>query len=81
MLPSIHDIFDLTPRVFGYVCFVHNLGPHVQKFDAKVMKGIFLRHSSTQKWYKYYIHSSGKWNPMKDVIFFEEKTFYLEDTP
>ncbi|XP_019053482.1 PREDICTED: uncharacterized protein LOC109114769 [Nelumbo nucifera] len=43
--------FPLTPRVFGYVCFVHNLGHGMDKLDAR-SKCDFLGYSMTQKGYE-----------------------------
>ena len=41
----------LTPRVFGYIAFVHLLGPGRDKLSPRAIKCLFLRYSRTQKGY------------------------------
>lgn len=60
ILLKIHNVFELIPRVFRCICYVHTLGPQVRKLDARYTKGIFLGYSLVQKGYKCFIHSSKK---------------------
>ena len=46
--------FSIPPKVFGCVCFVHNLSPNRDKLDPRAHKCIFLRYSRTQKGYRCY---------------------------
>ncbi|XP_059626000.1 uncharacterized protein LOC132269025 [Cornus florida] len=46
--------FNLTPRVFGCMCYVHNLGPGLDKLDPRATKCVFLGYSCTQKGYRCY---------------------------
>ena len=40
-------MFELTPRVFSYLCFVHVLGKGQDKLDSRVIKCVFLGYSRT----------------------------------
>jgi hypothetical protein len=46
--------FSLPLKVFGCVCYVHNLGPGFDKLDPRATKCVFLGYSSTQKGYRCY---------------------------
>ncbi|GFZ14462.1 hypothetical protein Acr_24g0006520 [Actinidia rufa] len=59
-LPSHFHVTNLSPRVFGCLCFVHALHPLGGKFGPKAHKCVFIGYSPTQKGYKYYDPSSGK---------------------
>lgn len=41
------EVFSLSLYVFGYVHFIHDLRPQVQKLDARAMKRVFFGYPST----------------------------------
>lgn len=75
---SIDEVFYLSPWIFGCMCYIHDLGPQVQKLDVLIMKCIFLGYSSSQKESKCFVPSPGKWYIMKDVTFHGECLFFQE---
>jgi transposase InsO family protein len=46
--------FPLPLKVFGCICYVHNLGPGYDKLDPRATKCVFLGYSTTQKGYRCY---------------------------
>lgn len=70
-----------TLWVFRCTCFIHDLGSQAQKLDVRTVKGTFLGYSLTQKQYKCFIPSSGKWYIMKYVAFMKENSYYSRNTP
>lgn len=75
-LPNIHVEFRFSSRVFDYYCYVHDLGLHMDKLDARSMKVIFFSYSPTNKGYKYFVPSLKKWFVIKDVIFIKDEIFF-----
>ena len=49
------------------LCFVHNHNPHRTKLDPRSLRGIFLDYFRTQKGYKYFYPSIGKYILSADV--------------
>ena len=47
-------LFHLPPKIFGFVCYVHILGPGSDKLDPRFIKCVFLGYSRTQKGYRCY---------------------------
>lgn len=45
---------NLTPKIFGYVLFVHIHAHNKGKLDPRALKCNFIEYSSTQKGYKYF---------------------------
>ena len=70
--------FPVAPRVFGCVCFVHQLSPGTDKLDPRAIKCVFLGYSRTQKGYRCYSPSLRRFFVSADVTFFESTPFYSE---
>jgi len=49
-----NPLFHISPRVFGFVCFVHDLSPGLDKLSACALKCVFLDYSRLQKGYRCY---------------------------
>ncbi|XP_077237322.1 uncharacterized protein LOC143878999 [Tasmannia lanceolata] len=84
LLHPQHDPFPLTPRVFGCVCFVHNLGPELDKLDPRAERCIFLGYSRTQKGYWCHSPRLRRSFVSADVTFFEFESYFItphEDCP
>jgi hypothetical protein len=47
-------LFPVSPKIFGYVCYVYDNCPSRTKLDPKSMQCIFLGYSGTQKGYRCY---------------------------
>src|SRR5205807_2679006 len=52
--PSYHKSEGLPPRLFGNVCFVHNIAPSRGKLDPRALRCVFIGYSSTQNGYRCY---------------------------
>ena len=50
--PNVKTTNQLTPRIFGCVCFIHVHSINRGKLDPRATKCVFLGYSSTQKGYK-----------------------------
>lgn len=72
--PSISP-FNLTPRVFGCVAFVHCLG--LDKFSPRSVKCVFSGYSYIQKGYRCYDPNTHQYYTSADVTFFELSVFFL----
>ena len=70
--------FPVPPRVFGCVCFVHQLGPGTDKLDPRAIKCVFLGYSRTKKGYRCYSPSLHRFFVSADVTFFESTPYYSE---
>ena len=44
-----NPLFHSSPRVFGCVCFVHDMSPRLDKLSARSLKCVFLGYSRLQK--------------------------------
>ena len=56
-------------KVFGYVCFAHNLSPHKHKFDVRSKPGIFVGYPFGPKGYKVYDLETKTIYTPRDVLF------------
>ncbi|XP_042946560.1 uncharacterized protein LOC122279793 isoform X3 [Carya illinoinensis] len=68
--------FSLPPKIFGCVCFVHNLGPGFDKLDPRSTKCLFVGYSRTQKGYRCYSPTLRRYFTSADVTFFESIPFF-----
>ncbi|KAK8935456.1 hypothetical protein KSP39_PZI013609 [Platanthera zijinensis] len=80
LFPSA-QAFPLTPRVFGCTCFVHTLGPTIDKMDPRAAKHIFVGYSCTQKGYVCYSPDTRKVFVSADVTFREDQPFFPPPLP
>ncbi|XP_042501739.1 uncharacterized protein LOC122079386 isoform X2 [Macadamia integrifolia] len=80
MFPNLPS-FPMPPRVFGCVCFVHNLHMQVDKLSPRSTKCIFLGYFCTQKGYKCYDPISHRNFVSADMTFFEGTSFYPLQCP
>ena len=69
-------LYHLPPRVFGCVCFVHDLTPGKDKLTAKSIKCIFLGYARLQKGYRCYCPATQRCFTSPDVTFFESTPFF-----
>jgi len=63
------DMFPLPPKIFGSLCFIHNHSPNKTKLDFKSLSEIFLGYSRTQKDFKCFCPSIGRYILSVDVTF------------
>ena len=75
-----HKAFPLPPKIFGCVCFVHNILGLPNKFSPRATNCIFLGYSKTQKGYRCFDLVSGKYCVSADVTFFESTPFYSPES-
>ncbi|KAK8956599.1 hypothetical protein KSP39_PZI000178 [Platanthera zijinensis] len=68
--------FPLPPRVFGTLCYVHRLGPSLDKLDPRATKHIFVGYSRTQKGYVCYSPTTRKISVSADITFREDQPFF-----
>lgn len=73
-------LFNLKPRTFGRICFVHILPLRHDKLSTKSLKSVFLGYSRHQKVYICYNPSLKKTLVTVDVNFFEDEPFYSNKT-
>lgn len=67
----------VQPRVFGCVCFVHNLDHPHDKLSAKAITCVFIGYPPCQKGYKCYSPSLRRVFVSADVTFFKDQPFTL----
>ena len=72
--------FSLPLKVFGCVCYVHNLGPELDKFDHRATKCVFLGYSTTQKGYHCYSLVLRCYFTSADVTFIESLPYFPTTT-
>ncbi|RDX85032.1 hypothetical protein CR513_33831, partial [Mucuna pruriens] len=72
-------MYHVPPKVFGCVCFVHDVSPGRDKLSARAIKCVFLGYSRLQKGYKCYSPSTKRHYMSTDVTFFEETMFFTKD--
>lgn len=61
---------QLSLRVFGCTCFVHDHSPGRDKLSPRAIKCVFLGYSRVQKGYKCFDHVSRRYHFSVDVTFF-----------
>ncbi|XP_070019307.1 retrovirus-related Pol polyprotein from transposon TNT 1-94 isoform X2 [Nicotiana sylvestris] len=69
-------LYPLPPRVFGSICFVHNLAPGKDKLAPRALKCVFFGYSHVQKGYRCYSPDLRRYLMSVDVTFFESKPFF-----
>jgi hypothetical protein len=79
LLYSSSPPFALPLKVFGCVCYVHNLGPGYDKLDPRSTKCVFLGYSTTQKGYRCYSPVLRRYFTSVDVTFVESLSYFLVD--
>ena len=58
-------------KVFGCLCFAHNLSPQRHKFNARSKPRIFIGYPFGQKGYKFYDLAVRTIYTCRDVLFYE----------
>ncbi|KAJ7979031.1 Retrovirus-related Pol polyprotein from transposon TNT 1-94 [Quillaja saponaria] len=76
-----HPLYSLPLRIFGCICFVHDLTPRQDKLSSKSFKCIFLGYSRLKKGYKCYCPDKNLYFISADVTFFEESSFFPSTIP
>ena len=66
----------LPPKIFGYVCYVHILGPGSDKLDPRSIKFVFLGYSRTQKGYRCYSPTLRRRFISADITFDESQSYF-----
>jgi hypothetical protein len=79
LLYSSSTPFALPLKVFGCVCYVHNLGPGYDKLDPHSTKYVFLGYSTTQKGYRCYSSVLHRYFTSVDVTFVESLSYFPID--
>ena len=69
-------LFHTSPRVFGCVCFVHDMSPGLDKLSARALKCVFLGYSRLQKGYRCYSPETKKYYMSANVTFFEQTPYF-----
>lgn len=78
LLLQTHEVFSLPLRVFGYICFIHELGLQVQKLNIRAMKRVFLGYSLRNIINVLFPLWASDMFP-KMLRFFEEHTYFSEN--
>ena len=79
LLYSSSPLFALPLKVFGCVCYVHNLGLGYDKFDPCSTKCVFLGYFRTQKGYRCYSRILRRYFTSADVTFVESLSYFPVD--
>jgi hypothetical protein len=66
-------------KVFGCVCYVHNLGPGYDKLDPRSMKFVFLGYSTTHKGFCCYSIVFHRYFTSTNVTFVDSLSYFLVD--
>ena len=72
-----NPLFPIDPKVFGCICFVRDVCPHVSKLYPKSLKCIFVGYSCVQKGYRCYCPTLRSYFVSTNVTFFETTPFSL----
>ena len=70
------DLYFLSPRIFGSMCFVHHLALGHDKLSARSVKCVFLGYSRLQKGYHCYSPQLTRYFVSTDVTFFESSPYF-----
>ena len=76
---SIPSVLNLCPRIFGCICYVHVHSHLRDKLDPRALKCVFLGYSNSQKVYKCFRPSLGKYYVSMDVQFNEHESYFSKD--
>jgi len=71
-----NPLFHTSPRVFGCVCFVHDVSPELDKLSARSLKCVFLGYSRLQKGYRCYSPETKKYYMSANVTFFGQTPYF-----
>ena len=77
VFPIVKLRTGLTPRVFGFISYIHSHSLPRDKLWAKTLKCVFIGYSNTHKGYKCYHPRTRKCFISKDVTFDERNFYYL----
>ncbi|OWM65682.1 hypothetical protein CDL15_Pgr017179 [Punica granatum] len=69
-------IYSLPPRIFGCLCFIHQLLPGSSKLSPRSLKCVFLGYLRGQKGYRCYSPEQRRYFVVADVTFFESTPFF-----
>ncbi|GMI78284.1 hypothetical protein HRI_001497700 [Hibiscus trionum] len=69
------NLFPLSPKIFGCICFVRDVRSQVTILDPKSLRCVFLGYSRGQKGYRCYCPGLGRYLVSADVTFLEHKPF------
>ena len=76
---SIPYVLNLCPRIFCCICYVHVHSHLRDKLDPRALKCVFLGYSNSQKVYKCFRPSLGKYYVSMDVQFNEHESYFSKD--
>ena len=76
---SILFVLNLRPKVFGYICYIHVYSHLRDTLYLCALKCVFLGCSNSQKGYKCFHHSSGKYYVSVNVLFNERESYFSKD--
>ena len=71
-----NPLFHIPPRIFGCVCFVHDLSLGLDKLSSRALKCVFLGYSRLQKGYQCYSPETKKYYMSANVTFFEQTPYF-----
>ena len=71
-------LYKIPLRIFGSICFVHDLSLGLDKLSTCAIKCIFLGYSRVQKGYRCYSPSTHRFYISADVTFFEDTPYFNE---
>ena len=69
-------LFHPPPKIIGYVCYVHILGPGSDKLDPRSIKCVFLGYNHTQKGYQCYTPTLRHRFISADVTFDKSQSYF-----
>ena len=76
---SIPSVLNLRLRIFGCICYVHVHSHLRDKLDPRSLKCVFMGYSNSQKGYKCFHPSLGKYYVSIDVQFNEHESYFSKD--
>jgi hypothetical protein len=70
------NVFKISPKTFGCVCFVHNTTPGISKLDYRAHKCVFVGYSREKKGYRCYDPVKKRMYESMDVTFRESESYF-----
>jgi len=70
------NVFKVSPKTFGCVCFVHNTTPGISKLDYRAHKCVFVGYSREKKGYRCYDPVKKRMYESMDVTFCESEPYF-----